>query len=135
MASLKTIIDSFLLTYRSKTVKEGGVSDLDYLKDLLPRLNITKKSGSSAETDFYAREAIQMPLFNGEIENNLSKVILYDPKQSDADRSYHLMDLSFSHTRRKGIDSFNISFSWLESSETDAYNQCKINLEGTLKRH
>jgi hypothetical protein len=136
MKQLKTLIEeSFFTKYRTKTIKEGGVHDLEYLKDLLKRLKVTKKSGSFAEEDtnnYSGKRAIGMPLYNGEIEANLSKITGYNPNQKDEDRLYQLKELSFSLTRHKGKEALNLSFSWQNKGEYEVYNQCQIYLEGTL---
>jgi len=136
MKSLREIIEGtkeFLRSFRTESIKSGRLEDLDYLKNLLKQLKVSEKSGYVSDEvvgDYSGRSPMERYLFNGQVEEQIQRLLNYSSNQSFADnrgRPY-IKHVYFEHTKRRGKDSVSISFTWQEMGRMGVYSHYRLYL-------
>ena len=133
----------FLSGLRTETVAEGRMhgQGLDYLKDLLGRLDITEKSGqfttviNNARNDCSREPFPKMPLSDHEIDDQIRFLLDYDRDKAIENNGERVVCSSgFSHKRKSGIDNVDFYFWTGQIIGTEHLSRYyKISLKGVYR--
>ena len=146
MKSLKEIIAEyrefleFLRSFRTESIKSGRIEDFDYLKEILKHLGVTKQSGFVSEEvvgDYAGRRPIDREIVDDQIGEQIQRLLNYSPNQSFADnRGRPYVDyIYFEHTKRRGKDFLEVSFTWQSMGKMDVYSHYRLYLEGIIEEN